>query len=199
MVSNLPASLGLYLGLLVLVAFERLAELLISRRNARLAFAQGAVEVGQGHFRVMTIFHTLFLLSCAAEPLLLGRVFPGALGWVALALALAAQALRYWAIATLGPRWNTRIIVLPAVPPVVGGPYRFVKHPNYVAVIVELLALPLVFGGWMTALAFSLGNAALLMVRIRAEEQALGPGYAQAFAGRPRFVPTTAAPEQPRG
>lgn len=194
----LASPLGLYLGLLVLVALERVAELVLSRRNARLAFAQGAVEVGQGHFKVMTLFHTLFLLSCAAEPLLLGRAFPGALGFVALALALLAQGLRYWAITTLGARWNTRIIVLPTAPPVVGGPYRFIKHPNYVAVIVELFALPLVFGGWLTALAFSLGNAALLTVRIRAEEQALGEGYARAFAGRPRFVPGTAS-EQPRG
>ena len=104
-------------------------------------------------------------------------------------MVLAAQALRYWAIATLGWRWNTRIVVVPGAAPVTAGPYRWVRHPNYVAVIAEMLALPLVHGAWLTAAVFSLGNALLLRVRIRAEEQALGTSWQQAFAGRPRFVP----------
>ncbi len=186
---------GWYLGLLGLVALERVAELVLSRRNAAAAFARGAVEYGQAHFRVMTALHTLFLLSCAAEPVIMGHAFPGAWGFAALGVAMAAQGLRYWAIATLGDRWNTRIIVQPSLPPVTGGPYRFVKHPNYVAVIFELVALPLIFGGWLTALVFSLANAVLLTVRIRAEERALGEGWAAAFASRPRFVPT---PQEPR-
>ncbi len=182
-------ALWAYTALLTLVGLERVAELLISKRNAAAAFAKGAVEVGQAHYKVMAVFHTLFLLSCVAEPWLLGRAFPGLLGWVALTGAVLAQLLRYWAITTLGPRWNTRIIVLPEAPPVTAGPYRFLKHPNYLAVVIEMVCLPLIFGGFLTALVFSLGNAAILFVRIRAEEQALGSKYASAFAGKSRFVP----------
>jgi methyltransferase len=182
-------SVRLYLALLVLVALERGVELVLSTRNARLARAHGAVESGQGHYPVMSVFHGAFLVACALEVVLLQRPFPGAVGWIALAVVLAAQALRYWAVVTLGWRWNTRIVVVPGAPPVTSGPYRFVSHPNYVAVIAEMLALPLVHGAWLTALVFSLGNAWLLRVRIRAEEQALGAPWQHAFAGRPRFVP----------
>jgi methyltransferase len=182
-------SVRLYLALLVLVALERGVELVLSTRNARLALARGAVETGQGHYPVMSVFHGAFLASCVLEVVLLQRPFPGAVGWIALALVLAAQALRYWSVATLGWRWNTRIVVVPGAAPVTGGPYRFVRHPNYVAVIAEMLALPVVHGAWLTAVVFSLGNAWLLRVRIRAEEHALGEPWAHAFAGRPRFVP----------
>lgn len=177
---------GLFLGA---IGVERLCELVIAKRNAARAFARGAVEVGQAHYRVMTVFHTLFLLCCVGETLLLDRTFPPVLGPIMLTLAILAQLLRYWSIRTLGERWNTRIIVLPEVPPVVGGPYRFVRHPNYVAVIVEMFAIPLVMGNVLTAAVFSLGNAALLWVRIRAEEEALGAHYQAAFDRKPRFVP----------
>jgi methyltransferase len=180
---------ALWFGFLIFVGAERLFELWLSRRNARLAFAQGAVEAGQAHFRVMALVHTLFLFACAAEVLLLHRAFPGALGWAALGVAALAQGLRYWAIATLGSRWNVRVIVLPGAPPVTKGPYRLVRHPNYVAVVLELIAIPLAHGAWITALVFSAANAALLAVRIRVEERAMGPQYGAAFAERPRFVP----------
>jgi methyltransferase len=180
---------GAYLLFMGLLAAERLVELFLSRRNARAALARGGVEVGQGHFRVMSVFHSLFLVSCAAEVLLLDRPFPGAPGVAAFAGALAAQGLRYWAIATLGSRWNVRIIFVPGEPPITSGPYRLVRHPNYVAVIAEMALVPLIHGAWLTALVFSAGNAALLYVRIRAEERALGPLYVDAFAHRPRFVP----------
>jgi len=182
-------SVRLYLALLALVALERGVELVLSARNARLARTRGGVETGHGHYPVMAVFHGAFLAACALEVVLLQRPFPGALGWVALGVVLAAQALRYWAIATLGWRWNTRIVVVPGAAPVTAGPYRFVRHPNYVAVIAEMLALPLVHGAWLTALVFSAGNAWLLRVRIRAEEHALGEPWRDAFAGRPRFVP----------
>ena len=181
--------LWVYGALLVAVGLERVGELVLSKRNAAAAFAQGAVEVGQTHYAVMAAFHTLFLLACLAEPLLLNRAFPPVLGWVALTGAVLAQLLRYWAITTLGRRWNTRIIVLPEASPVTSGPYRFVKHPNYLAVVIEMVCLPLIFGGFLTAVIFSVGNSALLFVRIRAEEQALGSKYASAFAGKSRFVP----------
>jgi methyltransferase len=186
MVSETHAVFLGYMGLLVL---ERLVELWLSRRNAAAAFARGGVETGQGHYRVMVAFHTLFLIACVAEVFVLRRPFPGAWGWVALGGAVLAQALRYWAIATLGERWNSRIIVVPGLEPVTGGPYRFLRHPNYVAVVLELLTVPLIHGAWLTAALFTVGNAALLFVRIRAEEQALGEGYAQSFEGRPRFIP----------
>jgi methyltransferase len=173
-----------------LLALERIGELALSHRNARRAFARGAVEFGQGHYRVMALFHTLFLVACAADALWGPRVaFPPALSWIAFAGALAAQALRYWAISTLGDRWNVRVIVLPGVAPVVAGPYRWVRHPNYVAVVMEMLFVPLIHGSWYLALAFSLGNAALLRVRIRSEETALGNPYRKAFSATPRFIP----------
>jgi len=182
-------SQGLYLTFLGLLALERLLELFLSRRNARQAVAAGAIEAGRGHYPVMVAFHSLFLLSCAAEVLLVPRAFPGALGWAALGVAVLAQGLRYWAVVSLGPRWNTRVLVWPGVPPVTSGPYRFLRHPNYLAVVLEMVAVPLVDGAWVTALVFSLGNLLLLAVRIRSEEKALGPSWAEAFVGRGRLLP----------
>lgn len=171
------------------VAVERLAELRLSRRNARLVFARGAVEVARRQYVVMTAFHLLFLVACVAEPLLLERPLIPALAAACLILLGGAQALRWWAIVTLGPRWNTRIIVIPGAEPVTGGPYRWLRHPNYVTVIVEMIALPLVHGAWLTAILASLGNALLLRARIGAEERALGAPWARAFSTIPRFVP----------
>jgi methyltransferase len=174
---------------LALLAVERCVELAISRANARRAFAQGGFETGRGHYRVMACLHTAFLLSCGLEVVLLRRPFPGSFGFVALLVALLAQALRYAAVLTLGERWNVRIIVWPSAPLVTRGLYRYVRHPNYVAVILELVAVPLVHGAVLTAVVFTLSNAVLLAVRIREEERALGSPYADAFRGRPRFIP----------
>ncbi|MBM4379915.1 MAG: hypothetical protein FJ086_11570 [Deltaproteobacteria bacterium] len=182
-------TLSAYTGLLVLVALERLYELKLSNRHARALMERGAVELGAGHYPAMVALHTGFLLACLLEPWLAARQFNSWVGPPALALVLGAQGLRYWAIRTLGERWNTRIIVLPGAEPVTGGPYRWLRHPNYVAVVVEGVALPLVHGAHWTAAAFTLANAALLWVRIRAEEQALGPAWEAAFSARPRFVP----------
>lgn len=181
----------LYDGLIALVAVERLGELWLSKRNARLALSQGGIEVGQRHFRFMAMMHTLFLFACVAEVHILAPPFPHPMGYVALVIALLAQALRYWAIYTLGPRWNVRIIVLPNAAPVTGGPYRYLRHPNYTAVVAEILALPLVHGAWITAILFTLANAAILFVRISAEEEALGADWQERFAKLPRFVPTS--------
>jgi len=156
------------------IALERVAELRLARRNAMWAFARGAVEKERGQYRVMTAFHLLFLIACVGEPLLLDRTFTPALATACIVLLLCAQALRWWAITTLGPRWNTRVIVLPDAEPVTGGPYRWLRHPNYVAVVVEGLALPLLHTAWVTAVVFTLLNAVLLVrFRIPAEEQAL--------------------------
>jgi methyltransferase len=182
-------SRGLYLGFLALLGLERLVELLLSLHNARQARAAGAIEAGRGHYPVMVAFHSAFLVACALEVVLVPRSFPGALGWTALGVAVAAQGLRYWAVASLGVRWNTRVLVWPGLPPVTSGPYRFLRHPNYLAVVLEMLAVPLVYGAWVTAVVFSLGNLLLLRVRIRSEEAALGPSWAEAFGSRPRLIP----------
>jgi methyltransferase len=173
--------LWLYTALIALVGVERLLELRLSVRNAKWAFERGGVEYGKPHYRFMTVFHTLFLVSCVAEPWVLARPFLGVWSWVALGLSVLAMLLRYWAITTLGTRWNTRVIVLPEAEPVTGGPYRFFRHPNYVAVVLELMVLPLIAGAWLTAIVFTVVNAGLLFVRIRVEEAALGGKYAEAF------------------
>lgn len=160
--------------LVALTAVERLAELVVSARNARWSFARGGVESGLGHFPPMVALHTGLLLACVLEVHLADRPFLPWLGWPALALVVASQVLRWWCIATLGPRWNTRVIVVPGLPLVRRGPYRWLSHPNYVAVVVEGLALPLVHTAWVTALAFTVLNAVLLLgYRIPAEERAL--------------------------
>jgi methyltransferase len=180
--------LHLYLGLLALVFLERLVELGLSERNARRALARGGREHGRGHYPAMVALHSAFLLACAAEALVHPEP-PGRAALLAVAGVLGAQALRWWAVSALGERWSTRVVVIPGAAPVVGGPYRWLRHPNYLAVIAEVACLPLAWGSWRTALAFSAANAALLWVRIRAEERALGPGWEEAFRGRPRLVP----------
>jgi methyltransferase len=182
-------SVALYLAGLGLLYLERLAELLVSRRNAKIALAAGGVEVGRRHYAVMVSVHAVFPLACGLEVLVLHRAFPGALGVTALVAALGAQALRWWVVATLGWRWSTRIIVVPGAPVVTTGPYRFLRHPNYLAVVVEAVAVPLIHGAWLSAVVFGLANAALLGVRIPAEERALGSAWATALAGRPRLLP----------
>jgi methyltransferase len=180
--------LAAYLALVGAFGAERVAELFLSRRNARRLLARGGVEVGRGHYRPMVAFHALFLASCAGEALARPGPPPPAALLAALG-ACGAQALRWWAIATLGERWSTRVVVLPGAPPVTGGPYRFVRHPNYLAVALEIACLPLAYGAWCTAILFSAGNACLLAVRIAAEERALGDRWAEAFRGRPRLIP----------
>jgi methyltransferase len=163
-----------YALLVLATGVERLAELVVSARNARWSFARGGVESGAGHFPPMVALHTGLLVACLAEVVLADRPFLPWLGWPMLALVLGSQALRWWCIATLGPRWNTRVIVVPGLPLVSRGPYRWLRHPNYVAVVVEGLALPLVHTAWVTALAFTAVNAVLLLrFRIPAEERAL--------------------------
>jgi len=166
-------SQALYLALLLAVGVERLVELTVSRRHAAWAFARGGVESGQGHFPAMVALHTGLLLGCAVEVVVADRPFVPWLGWPMLALVLASQALRWWCVSTLGPQWNTRVIVVPDLPLVRTGPYRWLRHPNYVAVVVEGLALPLVHTAWVTALAFTVLDALVLSVRIRVEERAL--------------------------
>jgi len=165
-----------YYLLILAVGAERLAELVVSKRNARWAMARGGREFGAGHYPVMVAIHTGLLLGCVLEVRLLDRPFIPWLGWPMLALVVAAQGLRWWCIATLGRRWNTRVIVVPDAPLVRTGPYRWLRHPNYLAVVVEGFALPLVHTAWLTALCFTVANGWLLGVRIRVENRALGYG-----------------------
>ena len=163
----------LFTVLVAAVALERLAELVVSKRNAAWSFERGGVETGQRHYLAMVVLHTGLLLGALLEVWLLRPEFHPALGYPMLALVLASQALRWWCIATLGRRWNTRVIVVPGLPLVTGGPYRLTSHPNYVAVVVEGLALPLVYSAWITAVVFTACNAVLLTVRLRVETAAL--------------------------
>lgn len=156
-----------------LVGLERLAELVVSNRNAAWSLERGGRETGQGHYPFMVVLHSGLLVGMLVEAWVRRPDVPAALAWSMLAIAIASQALRWWCITTLGPRWNTRVIVVPGLAPVTGGPYRFFRHPNYVAVVVEGVALPLVHGAWITAVVFSILNAALLTVRIRVEDEAL--------------------------
>lgn len=167
-------SFWLYAGFMALTGLERIAEMVISTRNAAWSFSQGGVEHGRGHFPFMVVLHTGFLFGCVAEAWLLNRPFLPALGWSMFALALGAQGIRWWVIATLGRRWNTRVIVVPGLEPISAGPYRFLRHPNYVAVVIEGIALPLLHSAWITAAVFTVANAGLLWVRIRCEDRALG-------------------------
>lgn len=162
-----------YLVFLLVLALERGVELLISRRNAAWSFSQGGVEYGASHFPYMKALHTVFLISCALEVVLLDRPFFPMLALPMLGLVILAELLRYWVVLTLGKRWNVRVIVVPGKPPVTSGPYRFLRHPNYLAVVVEMFAIPLVHTAWWTAIGFSLLNAWMLSVRIRCEESAL--------------------------
>ncbi len=166
-------SLAAFTAVVALVGVERLVELVVSRRNAAWSLAQGGRETGQSHFPAMVVLHTGLLVGMLVEAWVRRPEVPAALAWSMLGLAVASQALRWWCIATLGRRWNTRVIVVPGLPPVTSGPYRFMRHPNYVAVVVEGVALPLIHEAWITAVVFTVLNAALLRVRIRVEEQAL--------------------------
>ncbi|HWY60386.1 MAG TPA: isoprenylcysteine carboxylmethyltransferase family protein [Rhizomicrobium sp.] len=154
--------------ILALVALQRFGELALARRNTKALLARGAVEIGAGHYPLIVFLHTFWLLS-----VLWFLPHPTPVRWELLAVFLVLQALRLWVLATLGPYWTTRIISLPGAPLATGGPYRFVRHPNYLVVAGEILVLPLVFGETMVAIIFSLANAALLFWRIRQEETGL--------------------------
>lgn len=182
-----------YVWLVGAIGAERVAELVVARRHARWSLARGAVEFGRRHYPVMVVLHTGLLVGCLAEVWVMRRPFLPWLGWTMLAVVVTAQALRWWCVATLGPRWNTRVFVVPGLALVSGGPYRWLRHPNYVAVVAEGVALPLAHGAWLTAALFTLFNAALLTVRVRGEDAALawalsaapspGPGHGPATTG----------------
>lgn len=160
--------------MVIFVLIQRIAELVLAKRNAAVIRKLGGYEVGRSHYKYIVLLHSLFLPSLVYEVSSTGTVVLPDWWTVPFALFVAAQLLRYWCISSLGHRWNTRIFVLPDTPPLRHGPYRFLRHPNYLVVTVELLALPLMFNAVLTALLFSLANAWLLLrVRIPLEEHAV--------------------------
>ncbi len=165
--------LALLAAFVALVALQRVLELRLSRRHERALRARGAHERGAGHYPLIVALHAGWLASMFLEGWARGAEL-SALWPLWAALFLGGQALRYWAILSLGERWTTRVIVLRGVPLVEKGPYKFVRHPNYLAVALEILAAPLVFGAGITALVFTLLNAGVMLVRIRTELWALG-------------------------
>ena len=179
---GVPLSVMLFTALILLTGVERIIELITSARNARWAFARGGIETNRLQIPWMIALHVGVLLGALAEVWLLGRPFLPWLGWPMLVIALACQVGRFWVIHSLGPQWNTRVIVVPGLPLVTAGPYRwsrhpypvFLAHPNYVIVAIEGIALPLVHTAWITALAFTVLNAILLLgFRVPAEDRAL--------------------------
>ncbi|MFB7026687.1 MULTISPECIES: isoprenylcysteine carboxyl methyltransferase family protein [unclassified Streptomyces] len=162
-----------YVLLVLAVAVERGVELVVARRNTAWALSRAGVEYGRGHYPVMVVLHTAMLICCLLEPVLARRPFVPVLGWSMLSLVLLSQALRWWCVTTLGPHWNTRVIVVPGTLLIGAGPYRLLRHPNYIAVAVEVATLPLVHSAWLSAVTFSTANAVLLAVRLRCENAAL--------------------------
>lgn len=181
-----------FLVLLAALALQRLWELRLSRRNAQRLLATGAREHAASHYGIMKLLHGAWFLSIIAEIFALRRPFHRRLATVASLCFLLGQGLRQAAIHALGPRWTTRVITVPGEEPVATGIYRFLRHPNYLGVILELASVPLIHGAYLTALLFSLANARLLYTRIRAEEAALATdsAYDRFLGNRPRFFPS---------
>lgn len=181
----------IFLFLLLALGIQRLMELRLSARHERRILELGGHEHAPGQFRVMRWLHIAWFVANIAEVFVLQRPFHPGLALGASLVFLAGQALRYAAIRTLGERWTVRVMTLPGAKPVNEGIYRFVRHPNYLGVILEIAAVPLLHSAYLTAISFSIANALLLAWRIRTEESALKEqnNYEQVFAGRPRFLP----------
>jgi methyltransferase len=162
-----------YTLLVAVIAVLRVRELGVSKRHLRVLEGRGAIEVGAGHYPWMVALHTTFLLSCVAEVWLLDRPWRPLIATAAMLVLVAATALRWWTLATLGERWTTRVLVVPGEDLVRAGPYRWLRHPNYLVVVMEIAAIPLVHCAWLTAGVFSIANLALLKERIRVEDEAL--------------------------
>lgn len=184
-----------FVAFVVLVALERLAELRLSRRNERRLRKLGACEHAAEHFIAMQLLHTLWLVSVVLEVTLLRPQFQFWVSALATLCFFMGQCLRYAAIHALGVRWSVRVLTLPGAAPVTRGVYRYLRHPNYLGVVLEIAALPLMHSAWRSAVAFSLANAVLLAVRIRKEERALraNGGYDEALGPLPRLWPSLRA------
>ena len=181
----------LYVALVAIVAALRIVELGVSKRHQRELAERGARKADDPQFPAMVVLHTCVLAGAAAEAVFLKRPFYPVLGSMMGALFLGANALRWWVIGTLGAHWNVQVMDSARLGVVTNGPYRWVRHPNYTAVFVEMLALPLIYTAWITALAGSAVHAWVLRGRVAAEEKVLlaEPEYRAAMGSKPRFVP----------
>lgn len=181
----------IFLLLVIALGVQRLYELRFSANNERHILESGGYEYAPNQFRVMKRLHIAWFISMLAEVFGLQRTFHPALALVAVCVFVAGQVLRYAAIHTLGDRWTVRVMILPGTEPVQRGIYRFIRHPNYLGVMLEIGALPLIHTAYLTAVFFSIANALLLTWRIQTEEAALKEhnNYERAFASRPRFFP----------
>ena len=159
--------------LLVLVAIERIVELVISKRNLTWSFAQGGIEFGRSHYKYMVVIHVFLLLGSLIEVWIVRPLLNPTLSWTMFALAIASQGLRWWCIGSLGQRWNTLVVIIPGKAAVTSGPYKWFKHPNYVAVVIEGFALPMVGFAWRTAVIFTVLNTFVLRARLKSENAAL--------------------------
>ncbi len=180
-----------FLGLLAAVGTLRLVELRISRRHQRELAARGAEKVRDPKFPWMVAVHTAILAGAALEVALLRRPFVRALAGTMFALFVAANAVRWWVIRTLGQHWNVEVMDSARLGVVISGPFRYVRHPNYAAVFVEMIALPLIHTAWLTALLGAAAHAWVLGARLALEEKVLegDANYRAAMAGKPRFLP----------
>lgn len=184
-------SVALFLLLLVAVGACRLIEMRVSRRHQRALQARGIRRVDEPRFGLMVALHTGILVGAALEVVLLRRALIPWLAGPAVALVALANLLRFWVIATMGPHWNVQVMGSTRLGVVTSGPFRFIRHPNYVAVFVELTALPLVHTAWVTAVVGAALHALVLRRRIALEERVLlaDPAYRAAMGGKPRFLP----------
>jgi len=180
-----------YLSLLALVGIGRLAELGISRRNQRRLEKQGVRKIPEPHFRWMVLLHGGVLVCAGAEVLFLHRPLIPALAVAMAAVFLLSNFLRWWVIRTLAGHWNVEVMESSRVGVVSSGPYRWVRHPNYVAVVLEIFSLPMIHTAWITAIAGTLGDLEILRRRIKVEDGFLlsNPAYRSAMGGKPRFLP----------
>jgi methyltransferase len=170
---------------------QRLAEVKIAKKNEETLRTKGAVEAGGSHYKWMVMMHVSFFIALFLEVIVFGASSPN--WWIVpFVLFLAAQIVRVWAITSLGVYWNTKIILLPGAKVVAKGPYRFIRHPNYLVVSLELLVIPLIFGAYITAILFTLLNILMLRVRIPEEEKALMEltDYENSHGQKQRFFPS---------
>jgi methyltransferase len=184
-------SVILYLVLLLGVAALRLVELRISRLHQQQMAARGARRIADPKFRWMVLVHSGVLVGAACEVVFLKRPLIPWLAAVMFLLFLAANAVRWWVIRTMGQHWNVQVVDSTQLGVVTSGPFRYVRHPNYAAVFMEMLALPLVHTAWITALAGTLAHVLVLAQRLSAEERVLwaNSDYRAAMTGKPRFLP----------
>lgn len=175
---------------LLFFILQRLVELFVAKRNERKMKQQGALEFGKKQYIVIVFLHICFFLSFLSEVMIFHKTL-STLWPLLLITLLLIQGLRIWAMASLGERWNTKILVLPKKDIVMKGPYRYIRHPNYVVVVCELLLIPLFFQAYVTAITFCFCNAYVLSLRIREEERALieMTNYRQRFINISRFTP----------